>query len=136
MRVAGHAAEARGPLGRTKIDMRTPDKTLIGSETAVALTTLTFPFVTGYGTVLYQVVVLGAWGIVARLTSGQFADLHHSALWSVALVLNLVAFSLIAIPVWALLRSRAPRISSIAVIFWCALYVALLFVLVPATDGP
>jgi hypothetical protein len=123
-------------LGGTKIDMRTPDKTFIGSETALALTTLTFPFVTGYGTVLFQVVDLGAWGIVARLTSGQFADLHHNAVWSVALVLNLAAFSLIAIPVWALFRSRAPRVSSIAVIVWCALYVALLFVLVPATDGP
>jgi len=123
-------------LGGTKFDMMTEDKTLIGAETAVALTTVTFPFVTGYGTVLFQVVVLGAWGIVARLTSGQFADLQHGALWTVALVLNLVAFSLIAVPVWALFRSRAPRFSSVAVVLWCALYVTLLFVLVPATDGP
>ena len=116
--------------------MRNPDKTLIGAEAAVALTTLTFPFVTGYGTVLFQVVVLGAWGIVARLTSGQFADLHHGALWAVALVLNVTVFSLIAVPVWALFRARAPRFSTTAVVLWCALYVALLFVLVPATDGP
>ena len=123
-------------MGGTRSDMRTADKTLIASETTVALTTLTFPFITGYGTVLFQIVVLGAWGIVARVTSGQFADLHHSALWLVALVLNVVAFSLVAVPVWALSRSRAPRFASIAVVLWCALYVSLLFVLVPATDGP
>ena len=116
--------------------MRTAGKTLIGSETTVALTTLAFPFITGYGTVLFQVVVLGAWGIVARVTSGKFADLHHTMLWSVALLLNLVAFSLIALPVWALFRSRAPRFASVFVVVWCALYVSLLFVLVPATDGP
>lgn len=116
--------------------MKTADKVLIGSEVVVALSTAALPFVTGYGTVLSQLIVLTAWGIVARLTSGRFADLHHGPVWIVALVLNLVAFSVLAAPIWAISRARASKLSSIAIAIWCAVYVGLLFILVPATDGP
>jgi hypothetical protein len=111
------------------------DKVLAGSGAVVALTTAALPYF-GYGTILYADIVLFAWGIVAQLSSGQFADQHHSAIWPVALVLNMLGFSIVAIPVWAICRNRRPRAGSIAIVCWLVLYVAMLFFLFPATDGP
>lgn len=58
----------------------------------VALSTLILPSVKGYGTVLFQTVVLGAWGILAATTSDQYADPHHAQVWTLALVLNVLMF--------------------------------------------
>jgi len=51
-------------------------------------------------------------------------------------VLNLALFLVIAVPLWAVLRNRTPRIASIATICWLFFYVGLLYFLFPATDGP
>jgi len=37
----------------------------------VGASTAALPIVTGYGTVLFQLVTLGAWGLVATMTSGM-----------------------------------------------------------------
>jgi len=116
--------------------MKIPDKVLPAAATTVALTTATLPSITGYGTNLFQLVVLGAWGIVAHFSSGPFADRHPSVVWPVALVLNLAVFLVIALPVWAVFRNRAPRVASTANIFWLLFYVSMLYFLFPATSGP
>ncbi len=116
--------------------VQAPDKVLVTSGAIVALTTATFSYVAGYGTILYQFIVLGAWSVVARLSSDQFADLHHGVLWPVALLLNMIAFCIIAVPVWAIFRRRAPKIASAATIGWLLFYVSMLVFLFRATDGP
>jgi len=52
----------------------------------------------GYGTMLDQLVVFGAWAIIARLSSGMFADNHHGYLWAVAFLLNMIGYSVVAVP--------------------------------------
>ena len=71
---------------------------LLIAASTVALTTATFPYVIGYGTNLFQIIVFNGWGIVAHFSSGLFADRHHSVVWLVSLVLNLVVFLVIALP--------------------------------------
>ena len=111
-------------------------KVIAGASALVAMSTCVFPFVTGYGTVLFQVVVLSAWSLVASATSGLFADHHHEFVWPVALLLNMVAYAApLALLRLCLKRAGTPvRVG--AVLVWTAFYVASLFVLFPATDGP
>lgn len=116
--------------------MTRPDRVFATSTAIIALTTAVFPHVGGYGTAVFQIIMLGAWGILAHFTSGLFADQHQSILWAITLVLNMGVFLLIAVPLWALLRNRAPRFAPVTIICWSVLYVALLFVLFPATTGP
>jgi asparagine N-glycosylation enzyme membrane subunit Stt3 len=116
--------------------MKIANRVLLTSSAAIALTTAALPHIRGYGTILFQVVVLGAWTIVAHFSSGQFADLHHGFVWSVALLLNLALFLLIVIPIYAFSRKRAPRMGSVLIVVWSMLYIALLFVVFPARDGP
>jgi hypothetical protein len=94
------------------------------------------PLVSGYGTVLGQVVALGGWGLLASVSSGTFADQHHPFVWLVAAALNIALFSIVAVPTYFMLRRRAPRSYAILAVLWLALYVCCLFVLFPATDGP
>ena len=114
----------------------TPRVALVAGVSVVALSTTALPSVTGYGTQLFQFVVLGAWAIVAAASSGMFADTHKAAVWTVALFANLLAFSVVAIPIWAVTRKWTPRAGTITLIAWTAFYLAALFVLFPATDGP
>src|SRR5258708_29130481 len=111
----------------------TPRSALLAGASVVAMSTVALPSVTGYGTHLFQLVALGAWGIVAAASSGMFADTHHALVWAVALVVNLVAFSIIAVPIWAISRKLKPNVGAIALIMWTAFYLAALFVLFPAT---
>ena len=111
-------------------------RTLIGCLVVVALSAAAFPYVTGYGMQLFQVVVLGAWALVAAATSGAFADQHHFVVWPLATVLNVILFSLLSLPAYFILRRRAPKFLSLFLISWLIFYVCCLFVLFPATDGP
>ena len=116
--------------------MKRADRAMITSGLVVAASTFGLAAVRGYGTVIFQFVVLGAWSIVARLSSGMFADRHHGIVWLVALVVNITVFSLIGIPVWLLSRNRLAKWGTLVIVCWTIIYVALLFVLFPATDGP
>jgi hypothetical protein len=66
------------------------------------------PSATGCGTHLSQLIVLGARALVAKGTSGVYADQHDTTVWVVAFFVNLVVFQLIAGPLWASTRSRQP----------------------------
>lgn len=114
----------------------TPNAVLVSTTSIVGLSTSLLPSITGYGTVLFQIIVLGAWRIVAGLTSGEFADHHHGPVWFTALLLNLAVFLVPAIAGWLLLRRRVPALCSVVVSCWCLFYLASLFILFRATDGP
>jgi hypothetical protein len=114
----------------------TPKVLLLGSTVVVGATSALLPSVSGCGTILFQMVVLGAWGIVARISSGAFADAHHGPVWIVALLLNLGLFLVLALPVYLLTRRKAAGLGAVALVAWLAFYIACLFFLFPATDGP
>ena len=116
--------------------MRFADKAFSACGVLVAGSTLGLPYVRGYGTQLFQLVAFGAWSIIAHLSSGMFADQHHGLLWMVASLLNIVCFSVVGAPLWLLTRKRLPQASAFLVVCWTVFYVAALFVLFPATDGP
>ena len=116
--------------------MKSADKAIITSGLIVMTSTRGLAAVRGWGTVLYQMVVLGAWSIVAHSTAGSFADQHHTIVWMVALLLNTLGFAIVGAPLWLISRSRLPRSGPILIICWTALYLAMLFVLFPAQDGP
>lgn len=113
-----------------------PTRTLLASIGVVAASTAVLPWVTGYGTDLFQIVVLGAATIVANLTSDAYVDRHHEAMWVVALLLNAALFAMPATLLWALTRAQWHRVSAYLLICWCAFYLASLFFLFPASDGP
>jgi len=102
----------------------------------VAAGTAALSWIYGYGTILFQVVMLGAWSILAAVTSGQYADLHHGPVWVIALILNLVLFLVPAVLIWLVTRRRWPKASAVLLIAWSVFYLMSLFVLLPATDGP
>jgi len=116
--------------------MSTVARVSLGTLGLVGLSTAALPYVSGYGTILFQIVVLNAWGIVARGASETYADHHHGIVWIVALFLNLVIFGIPAIVLqWALARRRTlTRV--VGIVPWTTFYLASLSVLFPATDGP
>lgn len=114
----------------------TPKTALFSTTALVGLSTVLLPSVTGYGTVLCQIVVLNAWSIVARITSGKFADQHHAPVWVVAFFLNLTLYLVPATGIWIGLRKDKSLLCMISISGWCLFYLSCLFVLFPATDGP
>jgi hypothetical protein len=113
-----------------------PRAALVLCLCAVGLSTVAFPWIRGYGMLLSQLVVLGAWGLVAALSSGRFADLHHGPVWLAALFLNLALFLIPAGMFWLTTRRRWPRAATVGIIIFCCFYLSCLFFLFPATDGP
>jgi hypothetical protein len=114
----------------------TPKQVLVGATGAVAASTALLPSVTGYGTALYQAVALVSWAIVARVVSSRFADQHDAVVWTVAVVVNGLFFFVPAWLAYAATRTRWPRVGIAMLIAWCLFYLAALFYLFPATDGP
>jgi hypothetical protein len=116
--------------------MKGADKTIIVSGLVAAASTAGFAAVRGYGTVLIQIETFWAWSIVTSLTSGSFADQHLGISWFVALLLNTLGFALVGVPLWLISRDRLPKSGPVLIVCWTVLYLAMLFVLFPATDGP
>jgi hypothetical protein len=112
------------------------DRAFLLASVAVAASTAAFPSVSGYGTVLFQLVVFTAWALLERATSGTYAAQHHGVLWIIAAIVNVVAFWILAVPLWALLRRHSQVIAFLALTGFWAVYIASLFWLFPATDGP
>ena len=113
-----------------------PDQALVATLGVVGLSSALLPAVGGYGTVLFQVVVLNAAAIAGRLTSDAFAVHNRELIWGIALLLNVVLFGIPAAVIWLVSRKWWPRLSVALICGWCGLYLAGLFILFPATDGP
>jgi hypothetical protein len=116
--------------------MITPRSTLIGATAAVGFSALVNPAAHIYPTALSLVVALCAWGVVAFLKSSQFADAHFPAVWTAAVVLHMICFSIPGIAIWLGLRNRQPRLCSALVGIWCLCYLLSLYFLFPAPVGP
>lgn len=113
-----------------------PNIALVSTTATVGASTAVLPVVAGYGTWLSQLVVLGAWSLVAGLTSEAYADQHEAAVWVAAFVLNVLLFFVPAVLVWLAVRKRWPHMCSGLLVTGCVVYLASLFVLFPASDGP
>lgn len=118
------------------INSQLADRMFLSCSAVVAVSTVGLAYVTGYGTVLDQLVVLGAYAIIARLSSGMFAEHHHGYMWALAFLLNMIGFSVVAVPLWLFSRYRLVKWALFLSICWTAFWVAMLFILFPATDGP
>src|SRR3954468_9594519 len=101
-----------------------PTKILLGAACIVGASTAALPSVTGYGTILFQLVALDAWAIVAGMTSGFYSDTHHPVVWSVALVLNVMLFLIPATGIWLAARKRWSAACSVVILGWCGFYLA------------
>ena len=122
--------------GQLKLAPVKPGTVLIVGISLVALSTVFFPFIYGYGMMLFQLVVLLAWSVVAAVSSGVFADQHHEFIWPIAVLLNVAFFAIVAVPIWLIAKTRMPKAGSVVLVVWTLFYVASLFWLFPATDGP
>lgn len=114
----------------------TPGKVLAGTTGAVVASTALLTSVTGYGTLLSQAVLLGSWSVVARLVSSRFADQHDGTVWGVAALVNSLLFFVPALVIYAVTRRKRPRLGVGLLLGWCLFYLASLFWLLPAGDGP
>jgi hypothetical protein len=118
------------------MDKPTPEQVYWSCGTLVVASTAVLPSIHGYGTNLYQFLVLGAYGIVAKVASDDYAELHHASVWALALVLNILLFAVPAGLFLLATRRRWPSVAVIGVAIWFAFYLGCLFFLFPATDGP
>jgi hypothetical protein len=66
----------------------------------------------------------------------MFAEHHDGYVWAVAFLLNMVGFSVVAVPLWLFSRYRLVKWVLFLNICWTAFWVAMLFLLFPATNGP
>ena len=116
--------------------MRTTSRNvLVATTSAVAASTALLPSVGGPGTLLSQTVVLGSWGVVARLVSSRFADQHDGAVWGVAVLTHTLFFLLPALIIFAVTHRERRRLGVGLILGWGLLYLASLFWLFPAADG-
>lgn len=115
---------------------KTFETVLLGTSCLVAASTGLLTLVGGYGTVLSQSVVLSSWGVVARVTSSHFADGHRGAVWGVAVLINALLFLAPASVIYGLTRRTKRRIGVGLLLLWSLFYLACLFWLFPASDGP
>ena len=113
-----------------------PGRVLLGSTLLVGASTIPLSSVTGYGTVPFQVVAFSAWNVLARMTSAVYADTHHGSVWVVAAILNMTYFLIPATGIYLPTRRRWPTFSAVGILAWLGFYLASLFVLFPAKDGP
>lgn len=114
----------------------TPKQVLIGATAAVVVSTAFLPLVPGYGTNLGQGVALGGRALVARAASSVFADQHHGVVWGVAALLNGLLFFVPGWAIYAVTRRKRPGLGAGLLVAWCLFYLASLFWLFPALDGP
>lgn len=126
-----YSQESLGMGRDTDVASRLPGRMLIGCLIIIALSTGFLPFVRGYGTQLFQMIVLPAWLISAKYANGNFL-VHLLASVSI----NIVLFSIIALPLYFVFRRLAPRFSSVSLLGWLLFYVGCLFFFFRATDGP
>ena len=94
------------------------------------------PVIHSFPTVLYLAIGLCAWGIVAYIKTGHFADGHIVLVLTAAVLLHMICFSIPAVAIWGGLRHRRPNQGSVLVGVWCACYLLFLFILFPASAGP
>jgi hypothetical protein len=109
---------------------------LFGATAAVGVAALALPWVHLHPTDLALLVALLAWGAVAFVKSGHYADSHISVVWIVAVLLHLACFLIPALTIFLGLRNRNRRLCLALLGGWWIAYLAFLYVLFPASAGP
>lgn len=112
-----------------------PRKVLTGSVAVVGLSAALLPTLPIYPTIFEYTVALFAWGIISYAKSPHFADFHFPLVWSVTVLLHVIAFSIPALAVWFGFRNRRPRLCSGLLAAWCLIYLMLVLFLFPASGG-
>jgi ABC-type amino acid transport substrate-binding protein len=105
-----------------------PAKTFGASCVLVIASTFALPFVTGYGTNLFQLVVGGAWSIVAAVASDAYADLAKALVWFPAGILNVLLFGVPAAAILLATRRSRASLRNFALLSWLVVYEASLLV--------
>jgi hypothetical protein len=114
----------------------TPRGALAGAAATAGFSAAIIPVIHSYPTVLYLVIGLCAWAIVAYIRSGPFADGHIALVLTAAVLLHIICFSIPAVTIWAGLRHRRPSRGSVLVGVWYVCYLLFLFILFPTPAGP
>lgn len=107
-----------------------PANILLGTALLVGASTVAFPFVDslgGLGTNLFQIVTVFGFTIAGAITSFSYADTHHAVEWCCSLVPNLIFFLIPALGIYEAAHGRWPARCSIAIVGWCAFYLASVF---------
>jgi hypothetical protein len=113
-----------------------PAVVLAGTVCVIAASTFAFPKLNNNVTTLCLLIILGAWSILARLTSENFVHSHQLIMWIMAAVINLLYFLAPVAVIWLLARKRWPVFVSVAICVWCGFYLLCLFRLFPANFAP
>ena len=109
----------------------------LGSGVAlVAASTAALPFVRGYGTTLFQFVWFSAAAIIEAATSNPSMTDRQPTLWLIALVINLTTYLAPLVLAHLCMKRASVGVRVGAIFVWTAFYLAALFILFPATDGP
>jgi hypothetical protein len=109
------------------------DRAVVLATLTVALSSGFLPGVKGEGTLLYEAIGFSAWDVLALVTSHTYVKEHIAALWLTFAFLNVIAFSIVAIPAWAVAWNQSPRVSASVSAGYAALHIAALFWLFPVT---
>jgi hypothetical protein len=109
---------------------------LLGATAVVGGAALALPWVHLHPTDLALLVALLAWGAVALVKSGHYADSHTSVVWNVAVLLHLACFLIPASAIFLGLRNRNRRLCLALLGGWGVAYLAFLYLLFPASAGP
>jgi hypothetical protein len=111
-------------------------RTFIKAVFMVFLATLTLPHISGYGTILYQFLIFRSWGMVKSYTSASFADQHSLIVWLLVGSLTLALFLIPAGIIVLFSRRFFSAYDRAFLMVWTFFFIACLFFLFPATDGP
>ena len=102
----------------------------------VAVSSVFLTQVSGYGTILYQVVMLSSALLVNGFTNEPLSEVGKSWFILSLVFVNLLLFLIPTLTVWGICKSRWPKFTSIIVATFSAVFILSLYVLFPATDGP
>lgn len=109
----------------------------LGYGTAVAAVSSVFLAVLGgYGTIHRQFVTLYGWSIAQAVSPAENAEPPLVLTMLFAGLLNVLVFLVPALIIWFVCRDKWPKVGRNLIVAWCVLFLATLFFLFPASDGP
>ncbi len=87
-------------------------------------------------TSLALVVILTAHSVLTVFLSEHFLQRNMWAVLLGSAAVNAMIFSAVVFPFWMILRKKKKTLCSLLMLTFLLVYIALLFFLFPATDGP
>jgi hypothetical protein len=112
-----------------------PTTFLLFAITLVAVNSIFLPQVSGYGTILYQIVIISSAMLVNGFTNAPLSEVGKHWFILALVFVNLTLFLIPTLIVWGIGKRRWPKFTSIAVATFSAVFILSLYVLFPATDG-